>query len=116
MWDLYLGLAIMALLGLLAFGLTAAVAGALSRFQRNVLGILLVAAMVLYSRLLWQNTVLAQWLPYSNLIVIGNWFPLFLAALGGIVMQSKQLARPRRAAVVMVIGGFASFALALPLL
>lgn len=116
MWDLLLGLAIMAIGSLLVFRLTAAVAGRLSWGPRNVLAILIVSAMVLYSRLLWHNTVLAQWLPFSNLIVVGNWFPLFLAALAGVVIEMRRLAWLRRAAVVSVLGGFASFAVVLPLL
>jgi hypothetical protein len=115
MWDLLLGLAVMAIGSLLVFRVTATVAHRLSWWPRNVLAILIVSAMVLYSRLLWQNTALAQWLPYSNLIVIGNWFPLFLAALAGVVIEMRRLAWLRRAAVVTVLGGFASFAVLLPL-
>jgi len=116
MWDLLLGLVIIAALSLLAFHLTAAVARRLSWWPRNLLAILIVSAMVLYIRVLWQNTVLAQWLPYSNLIIVGNWFPLFLAALAGIVIEMRRLAWLRRAAVISALAGFASFAVLLPLL
>jgi hypothetical protein len=116
MWDLLLGLAIIAGLSLLAFWLTAAAARRLSCWQRNALALLIVAGMVLYSRLLWQNTILAHWLPYSNLIVVGNWFPLFLAALAGVVVETPRLAWLRRAAAVAVLGGFAGFGVLYPLL
>jgi len=38
-----------------------------------------------YIRWLWDNVLLAQFLPFSNLIVVGNWFPLLLSSFGGIV-------------------------------
>lgn len=116
MGDLLLALAIVAALALLVFWLTAAAARRLSWWQRNALALLIVSAMVLYSRLLWQDTLLAHWLPFSNLIVIGNWFPLFLAALAGVVIEMRRLALLRRAAVVTTLGGFATFAVVLPLL
>ena len=116
MGDLLLALAIMAVFAVSSFLLIAVVARRLSWWQRNALALLIVSAMVLYSRLLWQETVLADWLPFSNLIVISNWFPLFLAALAGVVIEMRRLALVRRAAVVTVLGGFGAFALALPLL
>jgi hypothetical protein len=115
MWDLYLGLVVIAALSWLAFRLTATAAQRWSRLQRNLLATLLVAAMVLYSRLLWQNTVLAQWLPFSNLIVIGNWFPIFLGALAGVLMETEQLPFARRLTGSTALACFASFALVLPL-
>lgn len=116
MWDLLLGLVILAGASLLVFRLTAAIARPLSSLPRNALAVLVVVAMLVYSRLLWHNTILASWLPYSNLIVIGNWFPLFLAALAGIVIEMRHLARLRRGGVVTVLGGFACFAVFLPLI
>lgn len=38
-----------------------------------------------YIRWLWDNVLLAQFLPFSNLIVVGNWFPLLLSLLTGLV-------------------------------
>jgi len=116
MGDLLLGLAIVASLSLLAFCLTAAVTRRLTWWQRNALALFIVSAMVVYSRLLWQSTMLAKWLPYSNLIVIGNWFPIFLASLAGVVIEMRRLAWLRRGAIVAVVGGFATYAVLFPLL
>jgi hypothetical protein len=115
MGDLLLGLAIMAALALLAFWLTAAVAQRLSWGQRNALGLLIVATLVLYARLLWQNTALASWLPYSNLVIVGNWFPIFLGSLAGVVSQMRGLPWFRRGAAIAVLAGFGAFAALLPL-
>jgi hypothetical protein len=115
MWDLYLGLAVMAGLSLLVFRLTAAICQRLSRLQTNLLAIAIVAAMILFARVGWQNTLLSNWLPFSNLVIVGNWFPLFLLALTGVVMSMHQLAWWRKGLVVGALGASSVYALVLPL-
>jgi hypothetical protein len=116
MWDLYLGLAVMAGLSLVMLRLTSLVARQLSPWQRNLLATCIVVVMVLYSRTIWQNTLLADWLPFSNLVVVGNWFPLFLSALAGVVLEMPRLCLLRRGLVTATLLAFSSFALVYPLL
>lgn len=115
MGDLLLGLAIMAALTLFAFKLTAAAGQRLSWWQRNVLAVAIVSGMVVYARLLWQNTLLVNWLAFSNLVILGNWFPLFLGALAGVVVGMRGLHWLRRGSVVAVLAAFALFAVMHPL-
>jgi len=114
--DIYLGLLLVAAGSVLAGALTAGLARHCSRFQRNVIGTAIVLAMILYARTLWQSTSLAQWLPTSNLVIVGNWFPLFLGGLAGIVVETEFLARWRRSVMVAALAGFACYASLSPLL
>jgi hypothetical protein len=116
MADLYLGLALIAVLSVSLFAATSLLARRLTSLQRNLLAAAVVAGMVLYTRLLWQNTLLAEWLPLSNLIVLGNWFPLFLAALGGVVRETTSIAAPRKTVSIALLAGLACYASLSPLL
>lgn len=85
MGDLALGYGVLAVLALGLFLLTARLARGLSPRACDVLALAVVALLLLYIRTLWYDLRLASWLPVSNLIVLGNWLPLFAAVLAGIV-------------------------------
>jgi hypothetical protein len=110
MSDIYLALACVGASSLLAGILVARVARHCSTLQRNLLGTAIVLAMIVYARVLWQNTALIPWLPLSSLVIVGNWFPLFLGALAGIVVQTETLSRFRRGLIVAVLSAFAAYA------
>lgn len=84
MSDLFWGFAILAVWMAAMF----AVAFALTRHRKGRRLEWLVAATTLavicYVLFLWDNILLAKVLPFSNLIVLGNWFPAFLGFLGGL--------------------------------
>src|SRR5690349_18128302 len=104
----------MAVLATGVFYFTALVSRRASRLGRNLLALTIVGAMFAYIYLIWQSTVLTQWLPFSNLIVLGNWFALFLAALAGVLGELPQLSLLRRRIVMALLAGFACYAAVRP--
>lgn len=89
-----------------------------------ILDILLIGC---YIRWIWDNVLLAQLLPFSNLIVIGNWFPLLLSFLTGIVcaliprlgVETRDIhwgIRFRQSLVFLLLQGLGIYAVIQPLL
>lgn len=87
MSDLYLGIAIqLVLMGasfLLAWGL---MRNASTR-TCDVFAAVTVIGIAVYARWFWEHTFMARLLPFSNLIVVSNWFPLAAGFLAGLVWQ-----------------------------
>lgn len=92
MGDIYLGLLILAVLSAATFGAGRAVGHRVSPRGANGLSLLTVILLLAYIGCVWDKTLLARFLPFSNLIVLGNWFPLVAGLLGG--LASTQLAMP----------------------
>jgi hypothetical protein len=116
MEDLHLSLAIIASLALGVFRWMWALAQRLKHSQKNLTATLVVAWMIGYGSCIWDHPLLADWLPFSSLIVLANWFPIFLLALAGVVAQAEQLHLWRRRLLVSVIACSAGFALFQPML
>lgn len=89
MGDLYLGLVILAVLTAAMFGLGRAVARRVSPRICAALSFVTVVALAGYIVFLWDQTVLADWLPFSNLILLGNWCPMEAGLLGGLASQQN---------------------------
>lgn len=92
MGDLYLGLLILAVLSAATFGIARAIGRRVSSRACNGLSFVAVVTLAGYIVFLWDQTALVRWLPFSNLIVLGNWFPLEASFLGG--LASTQMALP----------------------
>ena len=60
--------------------------------------------------------VMAQWLPVSNVIVVGNWIPLAAAFLAGVAGFNARVPRWRRVLIGLMILSVAAYSMALPLL
>lgn len=73
----------------------------------NLTGILVVLMTVAYIVFLWDDAVLTRLIPYSNVIVLGNWFPIGAAILSGIACGRLKELRVRQAftAVGMLVVG-----------
>ncbi|MCI0359623.1 MAG: cysteine peptidase family C39 domain-containing protein [Planctomycetaceae bacterium] len=116
MSDLVVGYAV---IGALSAGLFLSTAHAARRHGPRVLdlaALVAVIALFAYIRWLWYDPRLAQWLPYSNLIVVGNWLPLFSAALAGLVWSRMASAPLRRTLVAGALGLSGTLAAIYPLL
>lgn len=68
----------------------------------DVAGGVLAFALVGYIVAVWDRPCLARWLPYSNLIVLGNALPLFTAVLAGLSCRRLR-GRPRTRTTVVVL-------------
>lgn len=103
MRDIYLGLLILAVLSVMSFGAGRAGGRCVSRRAANSLSCLAVAGLIAYMYFLWDQTALVRWLPFSNLIVVGNWFPIAASFLGGLASTQSTLPLWRRGLAVGVL-------------
>jgi hypothetical protein len=70
-----------------------------------------IAATVLYAWLVRDSVWLARCLPFSNLLVLSNWYPVAAAALAGLAWRHLPGGRLRRswpAVGLALVGGFAA--------
>ena len=96
MGDLYLGLFVLSVLDASLFFLGRAVGRRVSTLQRNGVALLSIVAIIAYAACLWDHIALASVLPFSNLVVVGNWYLLAAGFLGGVVASQRDLAVGRR--------------------
>jgi hypothetical protein len=88
MADIYLGVALILAISLGIFVVTLGISRISPRIVCNVLALLTVVGMLVYIRYCWYNVWLTTLLPLSNLIVLGNWFPLATAFLAGLAWKT----------------------------
>ncbi|RLT09595.1 MAG: hypothetical protein DWI21_05840 [Planctomycetota bacterium] len=102
MGDIYLGLLVLAVLSAATFGIGRAIGRHVTPRTTNWLSVIAVAALMAYIACLWDKTSLVGLLPFSNLIVLGNWLPLEAGFLGG--LASTQFAMPGWRRGLTVVG------------
>ncbi len=108
MQDLYLGLAVMAVLSGCAFVLGNRLAGG-HRWVGNGLAIATVLLTLFYIRFAWDDIRLARLLPFSNLVIVGNWLPLASTFLAGVVWRRiRHWRRVVGVAALWIAGGYAA--------
>lgn len=103
MGDLYLGLLILAVVSTVAFGFGRAIGRRVSLQVANRLSFVAVATTIAYIGFVWDQTLLVRWLPFSNLIVIGNWFPIEASFLGGLAWTQRSMPPWRRGLTVALL-------------
>jgi predicted double-glycine peptidase len=116
MGDLVVGLMALAVVAAALFVLTAHVSGRLSPTACDVAALAVVAALFGYIRCVWYSPRLAEWLPFSNLIVVGNWLPLFAAVIAGLVWRRTAHLGVRRVLTVAELGACGALAAIFPIL
>jgi len=84
MIDIYLGLAVAGAMSAVAFYAAWRLSRTAPPRLCNLLAIALVLTLMLFIRDLWNSQALARLLPFSNLIVLGNWMVPTVALLGGL--------------------------------
>jgi hypothetical protein len=114
--DLAWGFALMGALAAVLFLASAALARRLSRPAVTGLAIFVVGALLLYIRSIWYDVRIAHWLPFSNLIVVGNWLPLLAAVLAGLAWEQARESSWRRFGFTAALGLTAGYALFYPVL
>ncbi|MEZ6111450.1 MAG: cysteine peptidase family C39 domain-containing protein [Pirellulaceae bacterium] len=116
MTDIYLGLALIAAVSLALFLGSARLVRAWPNWACDLAALGIVVVMLLYIQFAWYGVWLVDWLPFSNLIVIGNWLPLFGAVLAAFVWQRLRDDGGRRRLVVGALAATAVYASVHPLL
>ncbi|MBC7822120.1 MAG: hypothetical protein IAG10_34990 [Planctomycetaceae bacterium] len=103
MGDLYFGLLVLAALSAALFGVGRTIGRRVSTPAVNRLSALTVVVLIAYIACVWDQTSLVRWLPYSNLIVLGNWFPFEAALLGGLASAQSSMPVWRRGLTVTAL-------------
>src|SRR6187402_2546828 len=103
MGDIYFGLLVLAVLTTALFGVGRAIGRRVSSHAANWLSVMVIVFLATYLACLWNHTALVRLLPFSNLIVIGNWFPLVAGLLGGLASAQSSLSVLRRGLTVVVL-------------
>ena len=116
MLDLLLSLS-----GMTVLCLVAGVAGA--RLQERAGRTLVVFAltvvtvgMAAYMVWLWDRPLLARLLPFSNVIILGNWLPIVGAFFVGVCLKTEAIAWMRRAVLGITLSSLCGYSLISPLL
>lgn len=92
------------ILAILAIGLLSSAAYYLGRRlganprAANYVALLAVTFTLLFATMIHGRLFLAEWLPFSNVIVLSNWLPLFAAFLAGILRSNTGIPAGRRVA------------------
>ena len=114
--DIYLGIAI--ILGGAAVLIAAGIQfnTRLSKAAAIAAVLVTMLALAAYVAFLRESALLARLLPFSNLIVVGNWLPLFGGLLAGIVFNRIPGGRVRRWLYVTMLMLACSYTLLAPLI
>jgi hypothetical protein len=116
MADLYFGLVVLGGLTIALFAGSLWCSYRMGRVLSDLLAMLVVAVMFFYIRHLWYDVRLTQILPYSNLIVIGNWLPPLAGLLGGFAWRRIYGRVYRKAFCTSALAVAAGYAAVLPIL
>lgn len=116
MGDLVLGYCIIATLAIALFSFTVGAVRDWSARACNIAAVAVVALLFFYIRTIWYDVRLAELLPYSNLVVIGNWLPLFMAVLAALAWQRTRNTRLRQRMALGELGLAGILAAVFPLL
>lgn len=87
MVDLYGALALLGALTIGAFALALRCTRSASRRTCDLLALATIGAVIFYARYMWHSPGLAVLLPFSSLVVLGNWFLPAMGFLGGLVWR-----------------------------
>ena len=96
MMDLYAGLAIMAIATFTVLALTVRLTQTITKREATGTGVVVALLILLYFKYIWNQTLIATFLPVSSLVVVSNWFPLIAAFLSGITWTHGYGSRLRR--------------------
>lgn len=117
MADIYAGFAIIGLTALFCFwtGLRLG-RRTTSRAHINLLAVVIIVAILGYVRYLWYDVRLVRLLPFSNLIVVGNWLPLAAGLLAGLAWSAVPGSLWRRSLPVASLAAAGGYAMLAPVL
>lgn len=116
MTDLAIGIAIMAGLSFLTFTLIQRHGHRCSTRILDVIAVLTVLGTIYYGFFVWDKVLLADLLPFSNLIIVGNWFPLTAGFLAGIAWNRVPGGSLRKIFSASLLLSVGMFSLVFPLL
>ncbi|MDA1016927.1 MAG: cysteine peptidase family C39 domain-containing protein [Planctomycetota bacterium] len=116
MTDLYSGFIFVALATVAAFAFGLRIARDARPWIRDVLALTTVGLMAAYIHFLWDNVWVTRLLPVSNVVIVGNWFPLLAGLLAGIAWHRVPGHWARKAFSVLALAAAAVYSSVFPLL
>ena len=116
MQDLIYALGLMLLASLLVLCLTVRFTRPLTKRTTTIVGVVCGIAMAGYLFQLWGKAALATVLPFSALVVLGNWFPLAAAFLAGITWTHGYGSKLRRTLFGLTLFAVSYYSMIEPLL
>lgn len=114
--DLAFSLTCLASIAALSFVLAVCLSKHASMQRQQGIALAIVIAGTAYGFGGWDQVWLSHLIPASSLIVFGNWFPLFAAALAGVVSQGHALPVWRRSIAAIGMLSIGAYAMAFPLI
>lgn len=114
--DLYVGLLIMLFVSAVLFVVGWSCSCHLKPTMRYVVVCVAIAGIVGYTLWLRDNMLLARLLPFSNLIILGNWFMLIVSFLAGVAWEQIKNPIWRKMLSTSALIGCGFFSLVHPLL
>lgn len=116
MADLYQSLLLMFVLCCTAIIVGATAADRFSPRRSRQVQLLLTALMMAYMLWLWDRPLMAQLLPASGVIVLGNWLPVFGCCFAGFCLKTRSILPWRRVLMSTAIISLGAYSLVRPLL
>ena len=106
MKELWLAMAMMGLLSVAIFFVTRRLVTKAHPRLLDGLALVIVLLVGAYVRFVWGQLWIVEWIPLPSVIVLANWFPLFLGALAGVLWErTKSQSFIRRLPVQMLLIG-----------
>lgn len=109
MSDLTIAASIVGVVSVATFLATVSLARRLPRRLCDALAAGIVILMGFYIRDVWDHMFVAEWLPYSSLIILGNWFPPGIAILAGLAWVRVPPPAARKGFVLLLLIGSAAY-------
>ena len=116
MADLYAGMAILAVVSLIVLLLTIWLTRTITKREATAVGVVVALLLVCYLRFLWKSATLAEYLPFSAIVVLSNWFPPAAAFLAGITWTHGYGTKARRVFFGGVLFATSCWSVASPIL
>ncbi|MEC9091194.1 MAG: hypothetical protein VX438_00715 [Planctomycetota bacterium] len=115
MLDIYSGIVIMIFVSILFFWFTVIVSSKFPRRVADVFAVFALLGMILYIRYLWDKAEISWFVPYSNAIILGNWFPVITAILSALVYHRIPGEKFRKYGMVTLLNLVGIYALFQPI-
>jgi len=103
MTDIYCGMSLMVLLAAACFVATRRAVRSVPLALCDLLAVVIVAAICAHIRWLWDDIRLARWLPYSNLIIVGNLYLPLAGILAGLAWRRIERSPARRWVALLLL-------------
>lgn len=116
MTDIYLAMVLIIAVTFAVYRGSRQLGSRLAPWQAHLLGLIVVVTTLLYTHFVWHSTQLTSLLPFSSLIVLGNWFLPLAAALTGLVWEHMPAGRLRRSLTLGALLASAGYSVLMPFL